>query len=409
LSVADQTEAPPRTLTRSEVVAVVLTYGLLIAYGVTLYVMILAAGSAASGGDRPTWLYVVGTVAVVATVEPVRRWLRVAVEDLIHGHHENPYDVIVSLRRELGDELPPEAPLAATIARAVNLPYVAIEVPGQPLRSHGVLVAGTTPFEVPLVFRGEQLGTLAAGPRRRGLQPSSADLRLLRDLADQVAVTIMAQRAAAEVLESRARLVTAREEERRRIRRDLHDGMGPTLAAMQLQLKAVQRLLPGDPDRAGEIVGDLLGDVRATTADIRRLVYDLRPPMLDDLGLVGALHSQRPLDGPDLRVEADADMQPLPAAVEVALYRIAAEAIQNAAKHAAARTVRVHVTTDGTDAQMTIVDDGRGLPAGLIEGVGLAAMRERADELGGQVAIRDEAPSGTRVVARIPLRGANRE
>jgi two-component system, NarL family, sensor kinase len=330
------------------------------------------------------------------------------VEELVYGHHENAYDALISVHRGLDNEAPEESSLAAIIARSVSLPYVHLEIPGEPTQLHGQLVVGTEPLRVPLVFRDEELGVLEAGPRRRGLPLSVADLKLLHDLAGQVAVSLFAQRAAVEVIESRTQLITAREEERRRIRRDLHDGLGPTLAAMQLELKAVQRLLPDEPDRASRIVGELLGDVRATTADIRRLVYDLRPPMLDELGLVGALRSLGIAPATLVLTIEPADHIPaLPAAIEVALYRIAAEAIQNVTKHAAATSVQVEIEVDAKAVRLSVTDDGRGLPHPVIAGVGLTAMHERAEELGGVVTIEERHPSGTRVEVKLPPPGAD--
>lgn len=401
---------PPRRpwpLKRASVAGAVLTYGLLLSYCAALYVLVLAIGGVRDGHAGRTWLYVVATVAVVATVEPVRRWLRSNVEEVIHGQHEDAYGAIVSLQRELGvDPASGASPLPAIIARSVNLPFVEIALSGEPLQSYGDPVPGTETTRLPIMFRAEHLGTLAAGQRRRGLSLSAADLTLLRDLADQVAVTVFAQRAAVEVQESRAGLVTAREEERRRIRRDLHDGLGPTLAAMQLQLKAVQRLLPDSPGAASDIVVDLLADARTTAADVRRLVYDLRPPRLDELGLVGALRNQWTVPtAPALVIDVDPGLPELPAAVEVAIYRIATEALQNVVKHAGATKACVVLEGDGERVRLSVSDDGRGLPEPLIAGVGLTAMRERAEELGGTV---DVARQGdwTTVVVELPMRAA---
>ena len=394
-------------LKRAAVAGAALTYGLLLSYCAALYVLVLTIGGVRDSHAGSAWLYVVATVAVVATVEPVRRWLRSNVEEMIHGHHEDAYGAIISLQREL--DVDPESgssPLPAIIARSVNLPYVAIELSGEPPQSYGEQVPDTETTMLPIVFRSEHLGTLAAGQRRRGLSLSAADLILLRDLAGQVAVTVFAQRAAVAVQESRAELVTAREEERRRIRRDLHDGLGPTLAAMQLQLKAVQRLLPDRPGAASDIVVDLLADARTTAADIRRLVYDLRPPRLDELGLVGALRHQWTVPtAPALAIDVDPALPELPAAVEVAIYRIATEALQNVVKHASATTARVVLERIGSRVRLSVSDDGRGLPTPLIAGVGLTAMRERADELGGTVDVA-RTRDWTTVVVELPMRAA---
>ena len=397
----------PRPLNRAAVAGAALTYGLLLSYCAALYVLVLAVGGVRYGHPGPAWLYVVATVAVVATVEPARRWLRTNVEEVVHGHHENAYAAIISLQRELDVE--PSSglsPLPAIIARSVNLPYVVIELSGEPPQVYGEPAPGAATTQLPILFRTEHLGTVAAGHRRRGLPLSAADLVLLRDLTGQVAVSVFAQRAAVQVQESRAELVTAREEERRRIRRDLHDGLGPTLAAMQLQLKAVQRLLPDNPGAASDIVVDLLADARTTAADVRRLVYDLRPPRLDELGLVGALRNQWTVPtAPALVIDVDPGLPELPAAVEVAIYRIATEALQNVVKHAGATKACVVLEGDGERVRLSVSDDGRGLPEPLIAGVGLTAMRERAEELGGTV---DVARQGdwTTVVVELPMRAA---
>ena len=397
----------PWPLRRASVAGAALTYVLLLSYCAALYVLVLATGGVRDGHTGRVWVYVVATVAVVVTVEPVRRWLRSSVEEVIHGYHEDAYGAIVSLQRELDiDRSPGSSPLSGIVARSVNLPYVAIELSGELPQEYGALVPGTEITRLPIVFRAERLGTLAAGHRRRGLSLSAADLALLQDLTGQVAVSVFAQRAAVQVQESRAELVTAREEERRRIRRDLHDGLGPTLAATQLQLKAVQRLLPGNPAAASDIVVDLLADVRATAADIRRLVYDLRPPRLDDLGLAGALRNQWTVStSPELVIDVDPALPELPAAVEVAVYRIATEALQNVVKHAGATRARVVIESIGARVRLSVSDDGRGLPTPLVAGVGLTAMRERAEELGGTVDVTRRS-DWTSVVLEVPMRGA---
>ena len=398
----------PWPLRRASLAGAALTYVLLLSYCAALYVLVLATGGVREGHAGRAWVYVVATVAVVATVEPVRRWLRTSVEQVIHGYHEDAYGAIVSLQRELDitDRSPGSSPLSDIVARSVNLPYVAIELSGEVPQVYGEPVPDTEITRLPIVFRAELLGTLAAGHRRRGLALSAADLGLLQDLTGQVAVSVFAQRAAVAVQESRAELVTAREEERRRIRRDLHDGLGPTLAATQLQLKAVQRLLPDNPAAASDIVVDLLADVRATAADIRRLVYDLRPPRLDDLGLAGALRNQwSGSTSPVLVIDVDPALPELPAAVEVAVYRIATEALQNVVKHAGATSARVVIEGIGGRVRLSVSDDGRGLPTPLVAGVGLSAMRERADELGGTVDVA-RRHGWTTVVVELPMRGA---
>jgi two-component system, NarL family, sensor kinase len=195
--------------------------------------------------------------------------------------------------------------------------------------------------------------------------------------------------------------VTAREEERRRLRRDLHDGLGPTLAAMLLQLQAAGHLIATDSSAAGAALNEVKGAARAAVGDIRRLVYELRPPALDELGLVGALTEQARVLG-EFEVAGPDPQPPLPAAVEVAAYRITLEAMTNVARHAGARQARVRIDI-GDAVRIEVSDDGDGLPSAVHAGVGIASMRERAVELGGVCTVEPGEPRGTIVRASIPL------
>jgi signal transduction histidine kinase len=205
---------------------------------------------------------------------------------------------------------------------------------------------------------------------------------------------------------SREHLVNTREEERRRLRRDLHDGLGPTLASLAQLLDTARVLVPRDPDAAVELLGDLKGQVKTTITDIRRLVYALRPPVLDELGLVSAISEHighyNQSNGLYVSIDAPDHLPSLPAAVEVAAYHIALEALTNVARHANAQTCRIRLSLKG-GLCIEITDDGDGLPADFHAGVGLASMRERAAELGGECRIEPGEMHGTRVWARLPL------
>jgi two-component system, NarL family, sensor kinase len=240
----------------------------------------------------------------------------------------------------------------------------------------------------------------------------SDELRLLEDLGRQAGTAINAIRLRDDLARSRERLVVAREEERRRLRRDLHDGLGPSLAAIGLRAEASAATLGSDPAGARHLLDELGGDVRVALTDVRRLVDGLRPPALDELGLVEAVRQQAArLEGDGSAgaptISVDADPQPLPAltaAVEVAAYRIAVEAVTNVVRHAGATTCRVLFDATGGGAlSLEIVDDGRGLPSGVVPGVGLESMRERADELGGTIVVEAAEGGGTSVIARLPL------
>jgi len=203
--------------------------------------------------------------------------------------------------------------------------------------------------------------------------------------------------------QAREHLVAAREEERRRVRRDLHDGVGAALAGVRLQLDSARDLVD-DPltGKLMEAAGDGLAEA---VRDLRAVTDDLRPPSLDDLGLGASLAAMADrLRTRDLDVRVDVGTLPaLPAAVDVACYRIAAEAMANAARHSGARRITLRLRLEGDQVHLSVQDDGSGIPerpAG--RGLGLASMRQRTEEIGGRFALTSAA-SGTTVDAVLPL------
>lgn len=339
-------------------------------------------------------------------------WLRRGIDRLVYDWHDDPYAVIAEFNQHL-DPVQPQAfqeivpTIAATIAVTLKLPYVAITTnanDGMQTTTYGIPPARAELLTIPLTYHGVAIGALHAAPRRPGESFSASDLRLLRDLARQVGIALHAAQLSESLQGSREQLIAGREEERRRIRRDLHDSLGPTLASLRMQLGAVRRVLREEPEMAEALIDGLRDDVRAATAEIRRLVYDLRPPLLDEYGLDGALRSLSMVAAPTtLTLELPATLPPLPAALEVALYRIATEAVHNVARHAQAAhcTIRLEVATDAM--MLSIHDDGVGLPPDRGAGIGLTSMRERATELGGTLTVA-ATPGGTCVRATIPWR-----
>jgi signal transduction histidine kinase len=220
-----------------------------------------------------------------------------------------------------------------------------------------------------------------------------------------VRLTADLQRLTIDLQRSRERLVTAREEERRRLRRDLHDGLGPQLSSQTFTLSAIKKLLRQDPDIAEKLLTDATTHAQEAIADIRRLVYALRPPTLDDLGLLVALQeqiNQYHTSGIALTLEAPEALPPLPAAIETACYRIIQEALTNVVRHAHATSAKIHLCIRDT-LVIEVTDNGQGLPPETRSGVGLSSMRERAEELGGMCLVEAMAKGGTRVCARLPL------
>jgi signal transduction histidine kinase len=389
-----------------------LVYGALSACVVGIYVLAVGGLGALfqARGNLGISLLATGLVAVL--FHPLRSRLQRGVNRLMYGERDDPYAVISRLGRRLEAALAPKAVLPTvveTIAQALKLPYAAILLKeGGEYRTAAAYGSLTTePETLPLVYQKEEIGRLVLSPRAPGEAFSPADRSLLEDLARQAEVAVHAVGLTADLQRSRERLVATREEERRRLRRDLHDGLGAQLAGLNVQAGTLRRLIPRDPAAADELVVELREELRSAIADIRRLVYGLRPPALDDLGLVESLRQLAQRYGSQdeplrVLVEAPEDLPNLPAAVEVAVYRIAQEALTNVARHARAHTcvVRLAVTDD---VALEIVDDGVGIPEERSAGVGLSSMLERASELGGSCIVKSVPMGGTQVLVHLPL------
>ena len=250
------------------------------------------------------------------------------------------------------------------------------------------------------MHQGLAVGELRLAPRS-GEQLREADRRLIADLAPQVAAAVHAV-GLAEAPDRAAALVELREEERRRIRRDLHDGLGPALAGLTFTLDAVHTS-PPRPGRANALLASATEQTQAMIGDVRRLIYGLRPPALDELGLVESLRgiASRETSVPiTVIVEAPEALPPLPAAVEVAAYRIVQEALTNVARHARARSCTVQISVQPDAVLLDIADDGQGIAQGPA-GVGLQTMQSApsSEELQDH---RLPAPASTTVAVRLP-------
>ncbi len=391
-----------------------LVYGALTAAVVGLYLLVVGALGALLQARDSLVLSLLGVGLVAVVVQPLRERLQHTVNRLMYGERDDPYAVLSRLGRRLEATLAPEEGLSTiveTLAQALKLPYVAIALRKD--RGFQIAAATGTPVELPLVlpltYQGEAVGQLICGPRGPGEPFNAAERGLLEDVARQAGVAAHAVHLTADLQRSRERLVTAREEERRRLRRDLHDGLGPTLAALHLQTGTLQRLIRADPGAAEAMVLEYRTEIRALIDDIRRLVYELRPPALDELGLVGAIESRAEqiglgdaASGLRVQIEAPDDLPPLPAAVEVAAYRIIQEALTNAVRHAEASTCTVRLELD-RGLRLEVRDDGIGLPLERHTGVGILSMQERAAELGGWCRVEPCSGGGTAVRAHLPL------
>ena len=363
-------------------------------------------------GESQAALAATGLVAV--GIHPLHQRVQRVVNQLIYGERDDPYQVIGRLGELLGQTVDPGAvlpKLTTTITRSLQVPYVAVELetPDGPVlyAEDGRPTPAVESFD--MVAHNERLGRLVVGRRSPGAHFSRRERKLFQDVALHAAVAAEATRMALDLQSSRERLVLAREEERRRLRRELHDGLGPALTGMSMQVHAARNLLENAPPRVAPILTTLVDDLHECRSELRRLVDELRPPVLDR-GLTESLRAEcRRFAGPDFAVDltTDGDLDELPAAVEVAVYRIVAEALTNVVRHAEARKCRVTVRRLDTGLLLEIVDDGIGISGPEGNGVGLSSMRERAAELSGEYAIGPAEPHGTAITVRFPFRSAD--
>jgi signal transduction histidine kinase len=392
-----------------------LVYGGLTAVVITLYVLIVGALGTILQSQGNLFIALAATGLVAVLFQPLRERLQKAVNRFMYGERDEPFEVLARLGQRLEGTLTPEMvfpTIVETVSQALKLPYAAVSVwrngQWETAESYGKPVQ--YPVTYPLTHRGEPVGRLLVAHRAPDEAFSPADERILRNIARQAGAAVHAVQLVADLQQSRQQLVTAREEEWRRLRRDLLDGLGPQLASQTLTIDAIDKLISRDPEKARGLLQDLKKQAKAAVQDIRRLVYDLRPPALDELGLVGALRegaARQSLNGLRITVEATSPLPPLPAAVEVAAYRIAQEAMTNAVRHAGATLCSVQLSLPhpgNADALcLAIQDNGRGLPTDYNTGVGLQSMRERAAELGGSCRIESLAAGGVCVTAEFPL------
>lgn len=333
--------------------------------------------------------------------------LQLAVNRMLYGQRDEPGAVLMDLggRLELGSPETVLGTIVETVATALKLPYVAIRAAdGTKLASTGA--SPLEPVTVPILHQGEMQGQLLVSPRARDEGLDQRDLEVLRLVARQAGPTVHAVQLTQELRRSRQDILSGREEERRRIRRDLHDGLGPALAAIAMQVDTARAIVDDDPDGARELLTAVTAQAEEVVAEVRRLVYDLRPPALDQLGLVGAIErlaAQARSSNLIVTVRAQPDLPRLRAATEVAVYRIVSEALANVARHARASACTVALHHAPGQLILEVGDDGIGIDLSAPRGIGLKSMQDRANEVGGSLTVEARPGGGTTVSGTFPL------
>lgn len=356
------------------------------------------------GGGRPTAPLFVGALGAAVALVPARARIQRGVNRLLYGQRDEPSAVMSRVAGQLGAAGSAEqllSGLAIVTASALRVPYVAVELAGSDrtqVIAHGSQQDNV--LRVPLVHQGRTIGALVVGRRPGEREIPKRELALLNDLASQAAVAAANVTLTEDLRRSREHLVAAREEERRRLRNDLHDGLGPQLTGVALGLDLVIERAEATAPEAAEAAEGLRGELGDAIDDIRRLVLGLRPPRLDEVGLCGALRemaSRAERSGLLVDAHLPDGCPPLAAAIEVAVYRIATEAITNVVRHANARRCRVSLNV-ASEVHLSVTDDGLGFD-GSARGIGTISMRERAEELGGTCTITSSGTGGCRVDA----------
>ena len=398
-----------------------LVYGALSASTIAFYIFAVGFFSNYFQQRQANFILSFLATGVIAFLfEPLRERLQRGVNRLMYGERDDPATVLTRLSQRIDSAIAPDSVLPTiveTLTQTLRLPHAAITLYEKDGAPHVISSLGRPPSELiqlPLTYQAEHVGELILAPRSEGESFSTADMNLLNIIAQQAGVAGHALRLTdelrqlnADLQQSRERLVTAQEEERRRLRRDLHDGVGPTLASLSQRLDTAAEYVKSNPEKSIQLLHDLKGQVKGTVAEIRRLVYALRPPVLDEFGLVSAIREHvAPYTGPNglqVKFEVPETFPALPAAVEVAAYRIALEAFTNIVNHAEATACHIKIRIENNRLTLEVSDNGKGIALDTRSGVGSASMRERAAELGGECLIGSIPSGGTRVMARLPL------
>jgi signal transduction histidine kinase len=392
-----------------------LVYGVLTLVIGASYVLIVGALTSLFKIQDDLWVSLLVTGLVAVLFQPLRGWLQQGVNRLMYGQRDEPYTILSRLGARLETSLTPDLVLPAiveTTVQALKLPYAAIlissgesQVLGDEYPNHSEKWNQAVDLiHFPILYQGEVLGELVVAPRAPGEPFTEPDERLLADLVRQAGTAIHAVRLAIDLQHAREQLVLALEEERRRLRRDLHDGLGPSLANIAMLAETARDLYEKDPIQAEALLNKAVSQTQEAIEDIRRLVYNLRPPALDELGLIGALREQigeYEHTGIEFQFSAPDSLPQLPAAVEVAAYRITLEAVNNVVQHAKSKQCSISLVLAET-LDLNIWDDGSGVPERHHAGVGLQSMRERAAELGG-ICMIESSERGTSIQVKLPF------
>ncbi|MDX3382228.1 histidine kinase [Streptomyces niveiscabiei] len=341
-------------------------------------------------------------------LRPVSRGASYLVDRWFYGSRAQPYQVVRDLSKALSQAVEPgDTPqlLAGTVVHTLGLPAASVTVDGQHGPHELVRVGDPGPRaeRFPIRYRGQETGRLDVAPRPGELTLDPQDREAVQVLAQQAGPALASLRLYRDLRSSREQIVHTREEERRRLRHELHDGLGPALSGLRLQVDAVRR---GAGPHVAEPLCGVSEGIGYAIKELRHITDGLAPAALDGADLARALRRlSDQLSSRSLRISVAVEpdpLPPLPAALQVAVYRITAEALNNVVRHSHADRARALVTVADGRVGLRITDNGDGFPAHEhCAGVGLRSMAERSEELGGAFSLTSDG-AGTVVEAAFP-------
>ena len=408
--------------------------GLATFVAVVYAVVVGGLGALLQRGDRPNHLLgVLAAIVIALAVDPVRLRLRRLGDRVAYGERAEPYEVLAGLAQRLQADQDPTTvlqQLAQSLTEgtsalstmvwlrvrdelrpAAGWPAGSAVPDAVPVPDDGSIALDGVPGDrcEPVVHGGQLLGAITLTTRHREALPPEAD-RLVRDIAGHAGLvlrnlrlTAELQERVAELRDSRQRLVSAQDAERRRIERDLHDGAQQQLVAVKVRLSLARSdAEDGGNDELAASLAEVSGQLTEAIEALRELAHGIYPPRLAADGLVRALRSRSSFVPFELEVEGDIERQPPP--VEAAVYFCCLEALQNASKYAAASQVRIDLSAADHTLRFAVVDDGVGFDPGAVErGAGTTNMLDRIDALGGELRITSSPGAGARVEGCVPV------
>ncbi|HEX2090048.1 MAG TPA: histidine kinase, partial [Actinomycetota bacterium] len=405
-------------------------YGALAMFITAVYVgIVVGIGTLIGQGDRPNpGLSILATAVVAIAFQPVRERVQRFANRLVYGKRATPYEVLSHFAERMAstyaaDELLPQ--MARTLAEGTGAARAEVWLTvGRELRPaawwpddlpvrarptaldrDGMLGSPDSDLFIPVRDRGEVLGGLAIA-KGRGEPVTEGDEKLLSDLASQAGLVLRNVKLIEELRASRQRIVSAQDEERRRIERNIHDGAQQQLVALNVKLGLARTLAGRDVEKTGDLIDQLQRETQDALENLRDLARGIYPPLLADKGLVAALEAQARKATVPVSIEADG-VGRFPKETEAAVYFCILEALQNIAKYADASRAVVSLNRDTGDLVFEVRDDGQGFdPTVVRPGSGLTNMTDRIEALGGTLSVRSRPGAGTIVEGRLPANGS---